>query len=168
MTRPSAGKRAGSLPGGTTGTLRPQMDRPTFLLLGAGKAGTTALPWYLGRHPDVLVSQPKEPNFFDTEYGRGLGYYWDTYYGAWNGKTAAGEARAINLLLPFVAERIRDCTPDARLIVTLRDPADRAFSHGGWSEVMVDGQKSWNRDTELCGRIAHQPGDTLQQRRIRG
>ena len=37
---------------------------PTFLIVGAAKAGTTALYWYLAEHPDVFMSQVKEANYF--------------------------------------------------------------------------------------------------------
>lgn len=104
------------------------MDRPNFLILGVGKSGTTTLHHYLGLHPDVLVSTPKEPIFFEAEYERGMEYYWRTYFAEWSGQRAVGEARPGNLVLPYVAPRIRESLPDARLIVILRDPADRAFA----------------------------------------
>ena len=104
------------------------MDRPNFFILGAAKCGTTSLYEYLGQHPDVYLSEPKEPTFFDMEYEKGLPYYWSKYFKNWNGETAVGEARPINLFLPFVATRIRESVPDARLIVILRNPVERAMS----------------------------------------
>jgi hypothetical protein len=103
--------------------------RPNFLILGAGKCGTTSLYKYLGQHPDVLFSEPREPTFFDMEYEKGLEFYWNKYFVNWNGEKTVGEARPINLLLPFVAARIGESVPAARLICILRNPVDRAYSH---------------------------------------
>jgi len=102
--------------------------RPNFFILGAAKSGTTSLYDYLGQHPDVFFSTPKEPIFFEAEFEKGLAYYWEHYFGGWNGEAAVGEARHRNLYLPYIAPRIHECCPDARLIVILRNPVDRAFS----------------------------------------
>lgn len=111
-------------------------SRPTFLLLGAAKCGTTSLYHYLGQHPEVLFSEPKEPVFFEAEYERGLDYYWRTYFNHWAGESAVGEARVYNLFLPFVPHRVHTLLPDARLLAILRNPVDRAFSLW-WHRVAV-------------------------------
>ena len=105
------------------------MDRPSFLVLGAPKCGTSSLCHYLQLHPDVFVPRVKEPVFFDAEYERGIDYYWRTYFSEWAGERAAGEGRVFLLYLPFVPDRIRESLPDARLIAILRNPVDRAYSH---------------------------------------
>jgi hypothetical protein len=105
------------------------MRVPDFFVLGAAKSGTTSLCTYLNQHEDVLLSQPKEPVFFEAEWERGPEYYWQTYYGAWDGERAVGEGRVFNLFLPFVPKRIHALAPNAKLIVILRDPVHRAFSH---------------------------------------
>ena len=46
----------------------PCMTLPSFIVIGAAKAGTTALYWYLNEHPEVFMSPVKETNFF--AYGR--------------------------------------------------------------------------------------------------
>jgi hypothetical protein len=106
-----------------------QPSVPSFLLLGAAKCGTTSLAHYLSQHPDVFFSEPKEPIFFEAEYEKGLAHYWQTYFRAWRGERAVGEGRVWNLYLPFVAPRIREALPDARLIALLRDPVERVHSH---------------------------------------
>jgi hypothetical protein len=53
--------------------------KPTFLILGAAKSGTTTLYNYLRRHTDVFMSTPKEPMFFEAEYEMGPEYYWKHY-----------------------------------------------------------------------------------------
>ena len=105
------------------------IDRPTFLVLGAVKAGTTTLHHLLGRHPEVFVTPDKEPRFFDIEYERGLAWFWSHYFSRWAGQPAAGEARPIKLVLPFVADRVRQSLPEARFIAILRDPIARAHAH---------------------------------------
>ncbi len=112
---------------------------PSFLLLGAAKCGTTSLAHYLSQHPDVFFSEPKEPIFFEAEYEKGLSHYWETYFRGWHGERAVGEGRVWNLYLPFVAPRIRETLPDARLIALLRDPVERVHSH--WWHRFSRGQE---------------------------
>ena len=103
---------------------------PNFFILGATKCGTTALYHWLGAHPAVHFAAPKEPNFFEDEYERGLDFYWHTYFAdGWRGQPLIGDARAAHLFLPYVPERIHATVPGARLIVILRNPLERAFSH---------------------------------------
>ena len=102
---------------------------PTFLILGAAKAGTTSLADYLSQHPKIYMSEPKEPSFFRLEYDRGLDFYRDTYFRGWTDETQVGEAAQRNLFLPYVPKRIFDALPEAKLIVLVRDPVERAFSH---------------------------------------
>lgn len=114
---------------------------PNFFILGAGKSGTSALYYQLAKLPQVHLSTPKEPCFFDYEYERGPDYYWRTYYASgWRGQPLVGEARAANLLLPYVPQRIHQTAPDARLIVILRNPVDRAFSH--WWMLHCNGRET--------------------------
>jgi hypothetical protein len=104
------------------------MDRPNFFLIGTAKGGTTSLHYYLSQHPDVLMSNPKEPLFFQTEYERGLEYYWSTYFTGFTGQRIVGDAAPQHLYLPYVARRIHAAVPTARLAVICRDPVDRAVS----------------------------------------
>lgn len=117
-------------------------ELPNFLILGAAKSGTTSLYHYVGQHQDVCLSQPKEPLFFESEYERGLTFYWERYFKEWSGQSAIGEARVYNLYLPYVPDRIRESLPHARLIAVLRDPVDRAYSH--W----------WHRYTRRIERLS--------------
>jgi hypothetical protein len=104
------------------------MPRPTFLILGASKAGSTSLYHYLSQHPAVFMSEPKEPPFFSEEYQRGIEYYWSSYFRKYAGQGEIGEACTKNLQLPYVARRIADTLPEARLFVLCRNPVDRAIS----------------------------------------
>jgi hypothetical protein len=104
------------------------VNRPSFFLLGATKAATTSLHYYLAQHPDILMSDPKEPAFFRLEYQRGAAWYWKTCFRRYNGQRAAGDGAPQNLHLPFVAARIAATAPEARLLVLCRNPVDRAVS----------------------------------------
>jgi len=113
---------------------------PSFFVLGAAKSGTTSLHLYLDQHPEIFMSKPKEPIFFEAEYERGAQFYYNKYFGGWKGERSVGESRHRNLYLPFVPARICSYNPESRLIVLLRNPAQRAVSH--WWQW-------WTRDLEL-------------------
>jgi hypothetical protein len=117
---------------------------PNFIVIGAAKAGTTALYWYLAEHPDVFMSQVKETNYF----AYGLNAEGQLLYGDANihhfpvktlreyeqlfadaGKTAAiGEVSPLYLECPQAAGRIRELLPATKIICCLRHPVDRAYS----------------------------------------
>jgi Sulfotransferase domain len=110
--------------GRATASVRPL---PNFLILGAQKAGTTALYAYLRWHPQVTGPSFKEVSFFDRHYARGERWY-RAHFPA-RRRTAVGEASPSYLLHPLAPERVATLLPDARLVALLRNPVDRAFSH---------------------------------------
>lgn len=120
------------------------MLNPGFVVIGAAKAGTTALYWYLAEHPQIFMSPVKETNFFAYEvdaagnplYGdpdhhrfpiRRERDYQALFADAGSG-TVTGEASPIYLECPFSARRISESVPGARIICGLRNPVDRAYS----------------------------------------
>jgi hypothetical protein len=102
---------------------------PSFLIIGAQKAGTTSLHAYLCEHPRVAPPVTKEVHFFDHEFGRGLGWYRAHFPRATEAALLGGEATPYYLFHPAVPARAASSLPDCRLIVVLRNPIDRAFSH---------------------------------------
>jgi hypothetical protein len=102
---------------------------PSFFVLGAAKSGTTSLHDYLGQHPDVCMSDPKEPFFFEAEHDRGAAYYRNRYFAHWRGEAHVGESRHRHLYLPHLPQLLHAHNPDARLVAILRDPVERAVSH---------------------------------------
>lgn len=110
---------------------------PDFLIIGAQKAGTTALYAYLRKHPAVLGPPWKEVSYFDRHYDRGHAWYRGQFPTARRaartraryGHVAIGEASPSYLFHPLAPTRAASLLPDARLIVILRDPVDRALSH---------------------------------------
>jgi hypothetical protein len=101
---------------------------PNFLIIGPPKCASTSLHYYLGQHPDVYVSEVKETNFFSHDYHKGLSWY-SKYFSDAGSAKAIGEATPSYFFLPFAMDRIKNDLPGVKLIVTLRNPADRAFSH---------------------------------------
>lgn len=104
-------------------------NRQHFFILGAPKSGTTSLHYYLSQHPGVRFPVIKEPVFFESEFDKGLGHYYAKYFPDADPTGLFGDARPINLFLPFVPERIARSFPEARMLAILRDPIDRAYSH---------------------------------------
>jgi hypothetical protein len=117
---------------------------PNFLIIGAGKAGTTSLYHYLRQHPQVFMSPAKEPKFFaleghpldfrgphDDRIRRGTTTSLAEYLALFDqvrDEAAIGEASTIYLGDPRAPGAIAERIPDARLVAILRHPAERAFS----------------------------------------
>lgn len=117
---------------------------PNFLVIGAGKGGTTALHRYLQQHPEIFMSRRKELRFFPFENQRpdyrGPGDALDVstvtttiddyraHFAAAEGYPARGEASPVYLYLPRSAERIKHYLPEVKLVAILRHPAERAYS----------------------------------------
>ncbi len=105
---------------------------PTFLLVGAMKAGTTSLHEYLAGHPDVFMSPNKEPDYFVAEktYDRGLGWYREQFQGATDqravGESSTSYAKCTEF--PGVPERAVALLPDVRVVYLLRHPVERIRS----------------------------------------
>jgi hypothetical protein len=130
------------------------MPLPDFLIIGAPKAGTTALHAALATHPVLYMSPVKEPKFFLTEgpppsRGGGPGdiqtwreHVWrrEDYEGLF-AAAPAGQLRAEST--PFylydhaAQRRIRDLIPDVKMIAMLRDPVERA--HSNWTHLWSAG-----------------------------
>ena len=100
---------------------------PDFLVLGAQKAGTTALYAYLRWHPGITGPSWKEVSFFDRHWWRGEGWY-RGQFPLRSGGQIVGEVSPSYLFHPLAPERARTLVPDARLIALVRNPVDRAYS----------------------------------------
>jgi hypothetical protein len=110
--------------GRATAAVRPL---PGFLIIGAQKAGTTALYSYLRRHPGITGPAWKEVSFFDRHYHRGEAWYRGNF--PLLRRQHIGEASPSYLFHPLAPQRVAALLPDVRLIALLRDPVDRALSH---------------------------------------
>ncbi|MDQ1364434.1 MAG: hypothetical protein QOJ52_3471 [Acidimicrobiaceae bacterium] len=106
--------------------LRPP-SLPDFLGIGALKAGTTYLDAMLRSHPDVcLPGRIKEVEFFTRHFDRGPGWYQEQFRGCVG--QVRGEVSPQYLFDARAAGRIHGLIPDAKLIVSVRDPVQRAYS----------------------------------------
>jgi hypothetical protein len=108
--------------------------RPSFFLVGAPKAGTTAMNTYLSRHPAIFMAQ-KELHYFSHEvfYGppleeRDLAWYLDRFSEAGE-ETLLGEASVWYLSSKIAAERIKEFEPRAKILIQARNPADLIVSY---------------------------------------
>jgi hypothetical protein len=109
---------------------------PNFFIVGAPKAGTTSLYEYLNKVPSVYMSPVKEPFYFLPSSSlipagiriRDRKKYLDLFRDA-AGYTAIGEASPAYLLDPESPQLIRSAVPNAKIIIMLRHPVERAFSH---------------------------------------
>jgi hypothetical protein len=141
------------------------MALPDFLVIGAPKAGTTALHIALGRHPDLFMSQVKEPKFFLTNgpppSGGGPGdaatyrkYVWrrsdyEALFADAPKGALKGESTTLYLRNAAAIDRIHATIPEAKLIAVLRDPVDRA--HSNWTHLHSAGLEPEHDFRRACG-----------------
>lgn len=100
-----------------------------FIIVGAQKAGTTAIDHYLRQHGDVSMAVRKEVHFFDgaaRDVASLAGYH--SFFQFWRRRRLYGEATPCYMAAPGAIERIVSYNPDVKLLVSLRDPVDRAYS----------------------------------------
>lgn len=108
---------------------------PSFLVLGAQKAGTTSFFELLKQHPSIRAPRLKEVNFFDKDWSKGLDHYRSVFPRESEMRNGSGSTvitfdnTPSYLYHPRVPRRVKQTLPDARLVVLLRDPTDRAYSH---------------------------------------
>jgi hypothetical protein len=110
----------------------PHIDRfedalPTFLGIGAQRAGTTWLHHCLAEHPDIYMPEKKEQRFFNFNWNKGLEHY----------KTAFKDGKAFRVrgeITPdyyhnlSAMQRIRETLPEVKLVFIMRNPIERAYS----------------------------------------
>ena len=101
---------------------------PTYIIAGAMRCGTTALNSYLREHPDIAVSSSKEVHFFDANWDKGIEWYRGQFPGS-DDAIAVGEATPNYMFRPRALDRLKATLPDVKLVLMLRNPADRAYSH---------------------------------------
>jgi len=116
----------------------PLRSLPDFLVIGAQRGGTTSFYNYLVQHSGVVPAFEKEVHFFDGDYDRGTLWYRGRFpteaykrraERAGDPKIVTGEATPYYLFHPLAPARARLVVPRAKLIVLLRNPVERAYSH---------------------------------------
>ena len=130
------------------------MKRPNFFIVGAPKCGTTALHTYLGAHPNIFLCEPKEPNYFSTDfpthrYVTEEQDYLRLFANAGKHERMIGEASAWYLYSKEALTNIQRLNPDARIVVMLRNPIEMFPSlHRmlllNFAEEEANVEKAWN------------------------
>jgi len=119
-----------------------EMQLPNFFIIGANKAGTTSLYYYCKQHPEIFMSQNKEPMFFlsmnpprikkeEAAVGKPYSYFTlREYMGLFAAATEPmrGESSTAYLAVPTSVLWIKKIIPHAKLIAILRNPIERAIS----------------------------------------
>lgn len=111
---------------------------PSFIIIGAQRCGTTSLYDYLSHHPQIIPSPVKELFYFDDYYTRPIEWY-KSFFPTEKEReklerdlvasVITGEASPSYFFHPYAAKRIKETLPDVKLILVLRDPIERAYSH---------------------------------------
>jgi hypothetical protein len=136
---------------------------PEFVIIGAKRCGTTSLYRYLGEHPQVapmfpsarriplMRSDQKGVHYFESNHARGNRWYRSFFRTGFARRRAGqitGEASPYYLFHPRVARLAATEIPHARLIVLLRDPVERTYSH--WSEQRRNGVETLSFEDALA------------------
>ncbi len=141
---------------------------PDFIIIGAGQCGTTSLFHYLSQHPNIYPSSKKEINFFDDNFEKGISWYklhFPTFFQKFYCKDICkknfitGEATPHYLFNPLVPKRVKQTVPKIKLILILRNPVYRAYSH--YSKDVAIG-----RQTLSFPEIIHQKEKLLKNQKI--
>ena len=168
-----AGREAFRTYGRVTAAVRPL---PDYLVIGAKRAGTTSFYFTLLEHPGVLPMFPtarwlpkqrdgKGPHFFDSHYDAGLSWYRGHFPSVLTRRMAArargpvvtGEASPYYLYHPLAPARAARDLPDAKLVVLLRDPVERTFSH--WKEQRRNGVETLGFEEALAAESERTAGE---------
>lgn len=148
---------------------------PNLAYIGPDKAGSSWLHTMLDHHPQVYVTEAKDLYFFDRFYHRGRDWYARQFGGALEHHRYIGEVCPDYLACPKAPARMQEVIPRARLVVTLRDPAGRAFSsylymrkHGEGPSTFREALHSFpdlldhgRYGTQLARYAAHFPRDQI-------
>lgn len=133
-----------------------------FYIIGAQKAGTTALWRYLSLHPEISMPTDKESPFFLSKGLISAG--WDTHvsnsFQTKPNTTIEGSASPYYMCYPIAAKRIARQFPDAKFIIILRDPIERAYSH--YSMLRRIGNENRSFEQAVSEQLGDKPSRLLQ------
>jgi len=110
-------------------TLQKPGCRPSYLIIGADKSGTSSLYYYVQAHPHVTAARQKQIQFFDHAYSRGVeSYIRNSFPHALEPQHVTGEASPGYMVYSEVPGRVRRDLPEVRILLMARDPVERAWS----------------------------------------
>src|SRR5437764_14165042 len=111
---------------------RRKIERLDFIVAGAQKSGTTALHYFLAKHPNITMGDQQEIHFFDDDatFAATVDYErLHKHYPLVAPSTIAGDCTPSYLYFKPAVERIWNYNPKIKLLVLLRNPVERAFAH---------------------------------------
>ena len=117
------------------------LQGPTFLVVGAGKAGTTSLYSALAAHPDVFGARPKEVRYFSNFWKNGSDWYLEHFVEGqgYRHRFEASPQYSFCTEFPNVAKRIFEFDPEMQILYIVRDPIARIVSHfAHWNRTMPE------------------------------
>jgi hypothetical protein len=137
--------------------------KPNFFIIGAPKCGTTSIVSWLEKNPEIFISKPKEPNFFNTDHNdicrpTTLNEYEKLFIKVSSSHKAVGEASTAYLRSKVAVPGILKYVPYARFIICLRNPIEMAPScHSQLVKTGFENEVSFKRawalqDTRLKGK----------------
>jgi hypothetical protein len=143
-----------------------------FFFVGAPKCGTTALTDWLEQNPEVLIADPREPNFFARDLVLPRAFSDSAAYHAQlagREETIKGEGSTWNLYSQTAAQEIRDYNPDAKILIMLRNPVEVIHSLHNYrlyygDETETDLARVLERESrhlEACARTG-EPRDVMR------
>ncbi len=111
---------------------------PHFVIIGSAKCGTGSLYFYIAEHPNVIYAHTKEVHYFDRNYSKGIDWYRSNF--PYLSKVApdspkpekriiTGEATPAYMFVPDIPQKMAEINPGAKLIMILRNPVTRSYSH---------------------------------------
>lgn len=120
-----------------------------FVIIGAAKAGTTSLASWLGSHPDICMSNPKETMFFGSPklFEKGLNTFHTNFFSHYHGESLIGDATPAYSNRdrhPGTPKRVFDVNPSAKIVYIVRHPLRKVES-------------SWKMLTNLDSGLARTP-----------
>jgi hypothetical protein len=127
------------------------MALPTFFIIGAPKAGTSSLHFYLDQHPQIQMSEPKEPRYFagpenglpyPPDHIAEIGAYEALFDPAVAVRGESSTDYAIHPRRSGAPERIKQAVPEARLVYLVRDPVARTVSHYKMTTALLGERRS--------------------------
>ena len=148
------------LPTPPAGDLVPDPSIVNFFVAGCPRCGTTWLHAALSKHPEIYLPARKQTYFFDTHYEKGLEWYMESYADVDRGHKAVGEV-ATGYSQAHALPRLAEYFPHARILLAMRDPAERAYSFYR-SRSVVEGWRSFREAAETKPEILEQ-GKYIEQ-----
>lgn len=148
------------------------MKYPNFFIVGFPKSGTTALYNFLKQHPQVYMPEVKEPHYFCTDFHKEADQFYSKnksvlnfkkrfkcrkredylrLFGEANEEKAIGEASVHYLYSKVAAQQIYEFHPEAKIIISLRNPVDFIRSWYQWNkfDLLAEGANNIREALEL-------------------